>query len=247
MSRQEASDIEKAHVEGNAGGYPHAHTPTLAAAAVPTKIANPATLGLWSFASTTFILSAYNAQIEHITAPNLVVGMALFTGGLAQFMAGMWEFPRGNTFGATAFTSYGAFWLSYATILIPGSGIGAAYAEKEMFENAVGFFLTAWFLVTFFLFIASFRKNIGLSVLFGFLSLTFLLLLIGAFGRNVKVTRSGGAVGIVTAFVAYYVSLVLVLAPSHAYDDSLQIGLADLLSDEKKPLVGFPLGPYKYD
>ncbi|KAH8825633.1 FUN34 transmembrane protein [Flagelloscypha sp. PMI_526] len=236
MSHQVASDMEKGHVEAhtaypqeNNGGYPHAHTSTLAAAAVPTKIANPATLGLWSFASTTFILSAYNAQIEHITAPNLVVGMALFTGGLAQFMAGMWEFPRGNTFGATAFTSYGAFWLSYATILIPGSGVGAAYTDKEMFENAVGFFLTAWFLVTFFLFIASFRKNMGLSVLFGLLSVTFLLLLLGAFLRNVKLTRAGGGAGIATAFVAYY------------------IGLADLLSDEKKPLVKFPLAPYKYD
>jgi len=77
--------------------------------------------------------------------------MAIFCGGLAQLLAGMWEFPRGNTFAATAFTSYGAFWMSFATILIPGSGVVASYPSLEEFANALGIYLIVWFMVTFFL------------------------------------------------------------------------------------------------
>ena len=112
----------------------------------------------------------YNVNTRGVHAPNVVVGMAIFSGGLLQFMAGMWEFPRGNTFGATgnalhslfdtfrvfitphfsfaALSSYGAFWMSYATILIPSSGIIAAYADPQELENALGIYLITWFMVT---------------------------------------------------------------------------------------------------
>ncbi|KAI0055324.1 hypothetical protein BV25DRAFT_226806 [Artomyces pyxidatus] len=75
--------------------------------------------GLFSFASTTLVLSLFNVNSRTITVSNVVVGMALFCGSLAQFFAGMWEFAAGNTFGATTFTSFGVFWLLFATILIP--------------------------------------------------------------------------------------------------------------------------------
>lgn len=125
--------------------------------------------GLFSFASTTFILSLYNLQTRGIHTPNVVVGMAIFCGGLVQLLAGMWEFPRGNAFGATglwdlfsilqwitytcqlAFASYGAFWMAYATILIPGSGVISAYSSEKELGNALGIFLIAWFMVTFFI------------------------------------------------------------------------------------------------
>lgn len=86
-------------------------------------VANPAPLGLAAFGITTFVLSIYNTGwgYGYNQPHNLVVGLALFYGGLAQLLAGMWEFRVGNTFGATAFSSYGAFWLSFATILIPGT------------------------------------------------------------------------------------------------------------------------------
>ncbi|KAJ7474859.1 GPR1/FUN34/yaaH family-domain-containing protein, partial [Mycena latifolia] len=154
--------------------------------------------------------------------------MALFTGGIAQLLAGMWEFPRGNVFGATAFTSYGAFWLSYATILIPGSGIVASYKTEDELHSALGIFLFAWFIVTMLLLIASLRKSIAFIALFGFLSITFLLLGAGEFSGKPKVTTAGGAMGIITAFVAYY------------------IGLSDLLAAERAAVVGLPTGGFKH-
>jgi len=187
------------------------------------KLGNPAPLGLFSFASTTLMLSLYNLQTRSITAPNVVVGMALFAGGLAQLLAGMWEFPNNNTFGALAFTSYGAFWLSYATILIPASGVITAYTSSSELDSALGIYLIVWFIVTFYLFLASFRKNIGLVVLFAVLAVTFILLAAGKFTGSVGCTKAGGAVGAVTAFVAYYVGFAELVAA-----DGLELPLGKL-------------------
>jgi len=168
------------------------------------KLANPAPLGLFSFASTTLILSLVNVNAHNVTIPNVVVGMALFVGGLCQLLAGMWEFAAGNTFGATAFSSYGGFWLAYATIFIPGSGTLAAYAGTDELDSAVGFFLAVWFIFTFIMLIGSLRSSIGLISLFFFLDLTFLFLTIGAYKTNPKINKAGGGFGIITAFIAYY-------------------------------------------
>ncbi|KAL5534816.1 hypothetical protein ACEPAG_1280 [Sanghuangporus baumii] len=166
--------------------------------------ANPAPLGLFSFASTTFILSLINVDARGVSTPNIVVGMALACGGLAQLLAGMWEFAAGNTFGATAFSSYGAFWISYAVIQIPNSGVIAAYGRPSDLTNALGFYLAAWFMFTFMMLIASLRSNVGLISLFFFLTLTFMFLMIGEFTGNNKVHEAGGGFGIVTAAIAYY-------------------------------------------
>ncbi|KAI9452104.1 Gpr1 family protein [Lactarius psammicola] len=192
-----------------------------------TKLGNPGPLGLFSFASTTLILSLYNVHARGIDTPNVVVGMALFCGGLAQLLAGMWEFATGNTFGATAFTSYGAFWLSFAALLIPSSGIGEAYAKspnpaKE--ADAIAIYLTAWAIVTFLFFIATLRKSIGLSVLFCSLTITFVLLAIADFRGDESFGKAGGAFGIITALVAYY------------------CGLAELLTEDD--LFTIPLGKH---
>lgn len=195
----------------------HHHIDLEKAAAAPSKIANPAPLGLFSFASTTFILSLYNAQARGITTPNVVVGMAVFCGGLAQLLAGMWEFPKGNVFGATAFTSYGAFWMSYATILIPGSGIVSAFKDPAELDSALGIYLIAWFMVTFLLLVASLKKSVGLVVLFAFLATTFLLLAAGTFTGVSSVGKSGGVLGVITAFIAYYVGLVDLLAADNVH------------------------------
>ncbi|KAF8231690.1 Gpr1 family protein [Tricholoma matsutake] len=190
-----------------------------------SKIANPGSLGLFSFASTTLMLSLYNAGARHIVAPNAVVGMAIFCGGLAQFMAGMWEFPRGNTFGATTFTSFGAFWMSYATILIPSSGIIAAYGtDQAEFASAVGIFLTTWSIVTFLFAIATIRKNVSFIALFVSLAVTFALLAAGNFNNSTGTIKAGGILGVITACIAYY------------------IGLSDLLAAEAYAVVQIPLG-----
>ncbi|KAJ7725285.1 Gpr1 family protein [Mycena maculata] len=218
------SDIEKG-IHSPMAGYSSQGSP----APRPSTVANPAALGLFSFASTTFILSLYNVSVRGITTPNVVVGMAIFTGGLAQLLAGMWEFPRGNVFGATAFTSYGAFWLSYAAILIPGSGIAAAYTDKTEFGNAIGIYLMSWFIITTLLLIASLRKSIAFIALFGCLAVTFLLLGVGALTAIAHVSTAGGALGLVTAFIAYY------------------IGLSELLVGERAAIVGLPTGGFKHD
>jgi succinate-acetate transporter protein len=203
------SDVEKGHSSVvNGGGNIYAPR--------PSRIGNPGALGLFSFASTTFILSMYNVQTRGIKEPNAVVGMAAFCGGLAQLLAGMWEFPRGNVFGATAFTSYGAFWMSFATILIPGSGIVAAYKSPEEFNNALGIYLIAWFMVTFFLLIAALKKNFTFIALFVFLTLTFGVLAAGAFTGMEHVTIAGGGLGIVTAFIAFYGALSELLVPEES-------------------------------
>jgi len=194
----------------------------------PSRVANPGTLGLFSFASTTLILSLFNAQTRGVQEPNAVVGMALFCGGLVQLLAGMWEFPRGNVFGGTAFSSYGAFWLSYATIFIPGTGIIAAYDGKgDQLDSALGIYLITWFIVTFMFFIASLRKSISFIALFGFLTITFAALAGGIWTGNVATTKAGGILGAITAMIAYY------------------IGLAEMLNAEEMAIVRLPLGAFK--
>jgi succinate-acetate transporter protein len=165
--------------------------------------ANPAPLGLSAFALTTFVLSSANAGL--FTGATIVIGLALFYGGLAQLLAGMWEFRAGNTFGATAFTSYGAFWLAVAATL-----------QLKLIPNdtAFGFFLLGWTIFTGLMFLGTLRSTVALIAVFGFLFLTFLALAIGALGGGSSFTTIGGYLGIITALVAWYTALAGVLASS---------------------------------
>ncbi|RDB30102.1 Ammonia transport outward protein 2 [Hypsizygus marmoreus] len=220
-------DIEKASIEATSPGEALGHTNGSAAPyrPRPSSVGNPGSLGLFSFASTTFILSMFNLQTRDITHPNVVIGMAIFCGGLAQLLAGMWEFPRGNVFGGTAFTSYGAFWMSYATILIPGSGVLTAYGtNKAELQSALGIFLIAWTMVTLIFFIVSFGKNIAFLALFGLLTITFALLAAGELADSVSTAKAGGGLGVIVAFIAYYT------------------GISELLSSEATPPFRLPIG-----
>lgn len=171
----------------------------------PTNsFANPAPLGLAAFAFTTFVLSLYNSQAMGITIPNVVVGASCFYGGAVQFLAGMWELLLGNTFGGTALTSYGAFWLSYAAIFIESFGITAAYEDEEMLGNAIGFFLIGWAIVTFMLCLATMKSTLAFFSLFFFLTITFILLAGGEFSGKVGVSRAGGVFGVITSIIAWY-------------------------------------------
>jgi succinate-acetate transporter protein len=178
---------------------------------------NPAPLGLCGFALTTFALSLYNAQAMGIKIPNVVVSLACFYGGAAQFLAGLWEFIAGNTFGFTALTSYGAFWLSYAAILIDNFGIGAAYEGTEQMADAVGFFLLGWVIFTFILFLNTLKSTLSFSALFFFLFITFILLASGEFSGHVGVTRAGGVMGVITAFIAWYNALAGTATSTNSY------------------------------
>lgn len=174
-----------------------------------TKIANPGPLGLCGFALTTFLLSAVNAGIlKGAGDEKLVIGLALFYGGLAQLLAGMWEFRTGNTFGATAFASYGAFWLSFAAILF-GWGFSAANPPTT---KAVGYYLLGWTIFTGLMTIASLRTNAATAAVFVLLFVTFLLLALGALGNSTGLHKAGGYVGILTAIAAWYTALAGVLS-----------------------------------
>ncbi|EGW31393.1 transmembrane sensor/transporter [Spathaspora passalidarum NRRL Y-27907] len=184
----------------------------------PTININPAPLGLCGFALTTFVLSLYNAQAMGITIPNVVVSLACFYGGAAQFFAGCFEFVAGNTFGFTALTSYGAFWLSYAAIFIESFGILEGYADaEEQIPNAVGFFLIGWAIFTFILWLNTFKATVPFCALFFFLFVTFLLLAGGEFSGHVNVGRAGGVFGVITAFIAWWNAYAGVATPSNSY------------------------------
>jgi succinate-acetate transporter protein len=163
--------------------------------------ANPAPLGLCAFALTTFVLSAANAGL--FTGAAVVIGAAYFYGGLAQLLAGMWEFKAGNTFGATAFSSYGAFWLAAAVLL-----------QFKLIPNdtAFGFFLLGWTIFTGLMLLGTLRTNLALIGVFFFLFLTFLALAIGALGAGPSFNVIGGWLGIITAIIAWYTALAGLLA-----------------------------------
>ena len=190
---------------------PGLHRPT-----VGRKFANPAPLGLCAFALTTFVLSLINIGVRGVTEPNIIVGLAFAYGGLVQLLAGMWEMAVGNTFGATALSSYGGFWISFAIILTPGGfNIGAAYAEAgPNAENyALGYYLAGWFIFTFLLLICTLKSTVAFFSLFLFLDIAFLMLSLAhlyadAEGNiNLGLNHAGGYFGMFAAFMAWYNAL----------------------------------------
>jgi succinate-acetate transporter protein len=179
----------------------------------PGHAANPAPLGLCGFALTTFVLSTINAGWFTAASIGVVVGLALAYGGLAQLLAGMWEFKAGNTFGAVAFSSYGAFWLSFAALFIPGI-VPKGFASIP--ASGVGIYLLGWGIFTFIMFLGALRRSVALSVVLGLLTLTYVILAIGAFAGSSGITVIGGYVGILTALAAWYTALADILASGKA-------------------------------
>jgi succinate-acetate transporter protein len=173
---------------------------------VPTPIADPGPLGLAAFALTTFVLSMFNSGLVSSGGEPIVFGLALAYGGLAQILAGMWEFRTGNTFGAVAFTSYGAFWLSFWAFV--------QFFEKSVPKadagHAVGLFLIAWGIFTAYMFIASLRTTAAVALVFVLLAVTFFLLGIGNAGAHPNIVKAGGWLGLATAAAAWYASFAAV-------------------------------------
>jgi succinate-acetate transporter protein len=164
--------------------------------------ADPGPLGLAAFALTTFVLSMFNSGLVSTGGEPVVFGLALAYGGIAQLLAGMWEFRTGNTFGATAFTSYGAFWLSFWALV--------QFYEKDITKadagHAVGLYLIAWGIFTAYMFVASLRTSAAVAVVFLLLAVTFVVLGIGNAGGNESIVKLGGWIGLATALAAWYAS-----------------------------------------
>jgi succinate-acetate transporter protein len=170
-------------------------------AALTASIADPAPLGLAAFALTTFVLSVFNAGILGSKLESVVLPLALFYGGLAQVLAGMWEFRKANTFGALAFTSYGAFWLAFAAyvrLIVPGLGADAG--------SATGLFLLAFAIFTAYMTVAALRVTVAVLLVFIALTLTFVVLSVGNFAGATGIVHVGGYLGLITAILAWYAS-----------------------------------------
>jgi uncharacterized protein len=172
--------------------------------------ADPGPLGLAGFAGTTFVLSMVNSNLVGPGALPVVFGLALAYGGIAQLIAGIWEFRTGNTFGAVAFCSYGAFWISYYFLVHTTLPARSAH-------SAIGLYLWMWGIFTAYMFIASLRTTGAVALVFLLLAATFIILGIGnsALTGTLSLTNGtikfGGYVGIATAIAAWYASFAAVL------------------------------------
>jgi hypothetical protein len=166
--------------------------------------ANPAPLGLSGFGLTTLVLSFVNSNLVGGGAGTfpIVLGMAFAFGGLAQLLAGMWEFRTGNTFGAVAFSSFGAFWLSFFFLV----SFDVTKLPPTEIHAALGLYLWMWGIFTGMLFLCTFASPRALQLLFLLLTVTFILLGIGNAGNHNGIIHAGGYVGIATGAVALYIA-----------------------------------------
>ena len=168
-------------------------------------LADPAPLGLAAFALTTFAFSVANAGIIPEDSIRLFIPLAIFYGGLAQFVAGLFEFRNKNVFGATGFTSYGAFWMALGTVelLVRQFGVG-----EPIIGYPVGWFFVAWAIFTAIMWLGSWGVHAALGITFTLLLATFILLALAVLissPPNPAILHMAGYVGIVTAIAAWYI------------------------------------------
>ncbi|MBC7262593.1 MAG: acetate uptake transporter [Chloroflexi bacterium] len=174
------------------------------------KTLNPAPLGLAAFAMTTTVLCLFTVGLIPSSWVSIVIPLAIAYGGLMQVIVGLWEAKLGNTFGFVAFTSYGAFWIYYVLV-----GILSSVGMITVSPTAAGVVLIMWGFLTLYLWIASLKAPKVTSMVFLFLTLTFLVLGIGDVTGLGTITKAGGALGLLTAALAWYNSLAIVINDMH--------------------------------
>jgi uncharacterized protein len=169
------------------------------------KMGNPAPLGLLGFGMTTILLNFHNAGFFPVNS--MILAMGIFVGGMAQVLAGIYEWKMGNTFGMAAFTLYGFFWLSFVAMVLLPENAGVEATEGL----AKGLYLLIWGIFTFFMFIATLKMTKVHQLIFGSLALLFILLAIGdIFGAH-SVIHIAGWVGLVCGFSAFYAAIAQIL------------------------------------
>lgn len=169
------------------------------------NFSNPAPLGLMGFGMTTVLLNIHNAGFFPLGT--MILAMGIFYGGIAQIIAGIMEFRKANTFGTTAFTSYGLFWLTLVGLIVfPRIGWGEAPSAAFM-----GWYLFMWGLFTFFMWLATFGKNRALQVVFITLTILFMLLAIRDWTGSALIGKIAGFEGIVCGFSAIYLAMAEVI------------------------------------
>jgi uncharacterized protein len=177
--------------------------PSVQPGASASGIANPAPLGLAAFALTTFLLSAANANWMTAASGNAWLGYALAYGGLCQLLAGMWEFRAGNTFGATAFSSYGGFWIG---LFFWARFVATSGASANALNHDIAWILLAFAIFNTYMMILAAQVNMAVFLVFLTLELTEIILFIGNFAGNSTIVHIGGYIGVLTALVAWYTS-----------------------------------------
>ncbi len=178
---------------------------TQATVTIQDSTANPAPLGLLGFGMTTVLLNLHNAGLYELNS--MILAMGIFYGGIAQIIAGIVEVKKKNTFGATAFTSYGLFWLTLVGLLVmPKIGWAAASSTGAMVA-----YLLMWGLFTGCMFIGTLKLNRALQFVFGSLTLLFVLLAMGDATGSALITQIAGIEGIICGFSAFYTAIAQVL------------------------------------
>ncbi|KAB8227290.1 acetate uptake transporter family protein [Aspergillus alliaceus] len=214
--RQSASDAEHGFVGPRPPQQAHIHTVSQVPLPPYQKLANPGPLGLLGFALTTFVLGLHEcgAGLPHSNpqtkvGPNQAAfGLAIFMGGGAQFVAGIFEFRVGNTFGCTVHCSYAAFWLSYAMFLIPSLDIKGQYNEDERaYSFAIDIYLIVWCFLTVLFLIAALRNQ---YIVANFIATEYP-------EHSVRVNKAGGAFTVICAFVAFYAGSSGLMVPETTF------------------------------
>ena len=171
------------------------------------RFSNPAPLGLAGFALTTWLLSMINAGWFSGDAMGMVLAVAMAYGGTAQIIAGVMELPRGNTFGATAFVSYGAFWWSFALFVL--------FLHAKVPGAFVGWYLFMWGVFTFYMWLGTWRAARALQLIFLALWITYFLLAAGEWTGIAGLHTAGGYTGLLTALLAFYLSAAEIINEGH--------------------------------
>jgi succinate-acetate transporter protein len=169
--------------------------------ALRDTIANPAPLGLMAFGMTTVLLNLANANI--IALSSIVLAMGVFYGGIAQIIAGVMEYRKNNTFGATAFCSYGSFWLTFVGLIVFPKWMGIAAPS----ENAIAWYLFAWGIFTALMFVGSLRINRSLQTVFASLTILYFLLALSKWTGSTGLGKVAGWEGIFVGLSAVYASI----------------------------------------
>ena len=172
---------------------------------IQDTLANPAPLGLLGFGMTTVLLNLHNAGLFEFNS--MILAMGIFYGGLAQIIAGIIEMKKKNTFGATAFISFGCFWLTLVGLVVMPKISWASAASS----SAMSAYLLMWGLFTFCMFIGTLKLGWALQFVFGSLTILFLLLAIGEATGSAQVTRIAGIEGIICGFSAVYTAIAQIL------------------------------------
>jgi succinate-acetate transporter protein len=176
--------------------------PAVQPAAAASGIADPAPLGLAAFALTTFLLSAANAGWMTAATGSAFLGYAFAYGGFGQLLAGMWEFRNRNVFGATAFSSYGGFWIGVGLWVL----LVAPHATAAQAAHDQGWILLAFAIFNTYMLLLSSQVNMAVFIVFLTLEATEVILFIGNFAMSSGVIKAGGYVGVLTALCAWYTS-----------------------------------------